>query len=294
MSGTIQYEITHVSRYQYTFPARQCVMLLCLKPLDTEGQQLVRFEVETKPQGTLNAETDPFGNTRHVLNVHREHDALEIAAHSTVRPAPSAPLPSGLGAAAWKAIDTWKDSFQQWDFTHPSAMTKPSAVLADFTDRNGIARGNDPLRDLIRLSDTLHSRFQYAPGSTSAASPIEEILNSGHGVCQDYAHVMIAVARSWGVPARYVSGYLYVSGSPDGQAWSNATHAWVECLLPELGWVGFDPTNQSLADERHVRIATGRDYLDISPTRGVRQGGGETRLEVDVRMRPRTDPQLRS
>ena len=173
-------------------------------------------------------------------------------------------------------------------------MAKPSAVLADFTDRNGIARGNDPLRDLIRLSDTLHSRFQYAPGSTSAASPIEEILNSGHGVCQDYAHVMIAVARSWGVPARYVSGYLYVSGSPDGQAWSNATHAWVECLLPELGWVGFDPTNQSLADERHVRIATGRDYLDISPTRGVRQGGGETRLEVDVRMRPRTDPQLRS
>ena len=81
----------------------------------------------------------------------------------------------------------YKDSFQHWDFTHPSAMAKPSAVLADFTDRNGIARGNDPLRDLIRLSDTLHSRFQYAPGSTSAASPIEEILNSGHGVCQDYA-----------------------------------------------------------------------------------------------------------
>ena len=104
-----------------------------------------------------------------------------------------------------------------------------------------------------------------------------------------YAHVMIAVARSWGVPARYVSGYLYVSGSPDGQAWSNATHAWIECLLPELGWVGFDPNNRSFADERHVRIATGRDYNDISPTRGVRQGGGETRLEVDVRMRPHAD-----
>ncbi len=267
-------------------------MLLCLKPLENGGQQLGRFEIETKPPSAVNDEKDPFGNTRHVLNIHREHEALEIATHSTVRPAPFRSLPSGLGAAAWTEIDAWKASFLHWDFMHPSAMAKPSPALADFTDKNGISRGNDPLRDLIRLSDTLHSRFQYAPGSTSAASPIEQILNSGRGVCQDYAHVMIAVARSWGVPARYVSGYLYVSGSPDGQAWSNATHAWVECLLPELGWVGFDPTNQSLADERHVRIAIGRDYLDISPTRGVRQGGGKTRLEVEVRMRPQTDLQF--
>ncbi len=96
---------------------------------------------------------------------------------------------------------------------------------------------------------------------------------------------MIAIARSWGIPARYVSGYLSVTGQAGEQAPGNATHAWVECLLPELGWVGFDPTNQSLADDRHVRIAVGCDYQDVSPTRGVFQGGGETRLEVDVRVR---------
>ena len=286
MAGTIQYEIRHVSRYKYAFPARECVMLLCLKPISNGGQRLVHFNIETQPPGSLSVETDPFGNTRHVLSVHPEHESLEIVAQSTVSPAPFKPLPAGLGAEAWNEIDASRDAFPHWDYAHPSEMATPSPALTEFTWKNGIARGNDPLHDLILLSDTLHSVFQYTPGSTTAASPIEEILSSGRGVCQDYAHVMIAVARSWGVPARYVSGYLYVSGSPDGRAWSNATHAWVECLLPELGWVGFDPTNRSLADERHVRIATGRDYLDISPTRGVRQGGGETRLEVDVRMRP--------
>ncbi len=289
VAGTTRYEVRHVSRYEYALPARECVMLLCLKPLENAGQQLVRFEIETQPPGSLSAETDAFGNTRHVLCVHAEHRSLEIAARSTVCPASFNALPRNLGTEAWKEIDTWRDACLHWDYSHPSAMAYPSTALTEFTRKNGIVRGKDPLRDLILLSDRLHDVFQYTPGSTSAASPIEEILTSGHGVCQDYAHVMIAVARSWRVPARYVSGYLYVSGSPDGQAWSNATHAWVECLLPELGWVGFDPTNRSLADERHVRIATGRDYLDISPTRGVRQGGGETRLEVDVRMRPLTD-----
>jgi transglutaminase-like putative cysteine protease len=284
MAEIIQYEIKHVSRYRYASPARQCVMLLCLKPRDDRGQRLFRFEIETKPQAFLNGETDCFGNTRHVLNVHREHEALEITVHSKVEPMPFTPLPSRLGAGAWQEIDSWKASFTHWDFTHPSELTKSSPALANFVDRNGIKREDDPLKDLLRLSNTLHSSFHYAPGSTSAASPIEDILKSGRGVCQDYVHVMVAIARSWGIPARYVSGYLHDTGLSSEEARENATHAWVECLLPELGWVGFDPTNRSFADERHVRIAVGRDYQDVSPTRGVRQGGGDTQLEVDVRM----------
>ena len=96
---------------------------------------------------------------------------------------------------------------------------------------------------------------------------------------------MIAIARSWGIPARYVSGYLYVTGLAGEQAQENATHAWVECLLPELGWVAFDPANRSVADERNVQIAVGRDYQDVSPTRGVYRGGGATRLEANVQVR---------
>ena len=218
------------------------------------------------------------------LHVHREHEALEITARSKVEPAPLTPLPDGLGADAWRDIGSGKASFIHWDFTHPSVLARPSPALANFVDRNGIKRADDPLKDLLRLSDTLHSSFHYLPGSTSVASPIEHVLKSGRGVCQDYAHVMIAIARSWGIPARYVSGYLHVIGPAGEQAQENATHAWVECLLPELGWVGFDPANKSVSDERHVRIAVGRDYQDVSPTRGVYRGGGDTRLEVDVQV----------
>lgn len=285
MSAVVQYEIEHVSRYQYASRARGCVMLLCLKPYSNERQRLLNFEIETRPSTSLTVETDCFGNARHVLNLHREHQHLEIAARCTVELAPSPPLPDRLGVDAWREIRSWGKSFVHWDFTHPSALAGPSNLLDDFVNRNGIECGDDPLKGLLQLSDTLHGSFRYLPGSTSVASPVDHILESGSGVCQDYAHAMIAIARSWGIPARYVSGYLRVARKVDGRVPDNATHAWVECLLPELGWVGFDPTNRRVVDQRHVRIAMGRDYQDVPPTQGVFQGGGETRLEVGVRMR---------
>ena len=128
----------------------------------------------------------------------------------------------------------------------------------------------------------LHAAFRYEPGSTAVDSPIEHILETGSGVCQDYTHVMIAIARGWGIPGRYVSGYLHREGAAGEQSPEGASHAWAEFLLPDLGWVGFDPTNDTLADHRHVRVAVGRDYADAAPTRGVVFGGGESRLEVRV------------
>ncbi len=118
-------------------------------------------------------------------------------------------------------------------------------------------------------------------------STIDDILTSKEDVCQDYAHVLVAIARSWGVPTPYVSGYLYVTGDGSGQPGSAsraATHAWAETRLPRVGWIGLDPTNRTLADQKYVRIAVGRDYRDVPPTRGVIEGGGDSQLEVDVRM----------
>ncbi len=289
MAEAFHYEIEHVSRYRYARSPKQCVMMLCLKPRDDSGQRLLHFEIETDPAACLTSEEDCFGNTRHVFNVHCEHEVLEITAHSTVSPAPCSPLPDALGNGAWEEIRSWKDSFAHWDFIHPSALARFSPTLTAFVDRHGIEPGHDPLNGLLRLSDTLYRSFQYVPGSTSVTSPIEQILESGCGVCQDYAHIMITIARSWGIPTRYVSGYLHLTDRDGEQAQENATHAWVECLLPELGWVGFDPTNRSLADERHVRIAVGRDYRDVSPTRGVLRGGEGTRIEVAVRVSARSN-----
>ena len=260
-------------------------MSLCLKPGDHFGQQLINFEVSTDPGASLNGEVDTFGNAKHILNLHREHESLEITARSTVETAPVAPLPHSIGPGAWEEIRSWTESFDHWDFTHPTALTRPSPALAAFVDRSDIGREGDPMESLLRLSDALHQSFDYVPGSTSAVSPIDHVLQSGQGVCQDYAHVMIAIARSWGVPVRYVSGYVYV-GKGGQQEPGTASHAWAECQLPGLGWVGFDPTNRSLADGRYVGIAVGRDYQDVAPTRGVLIGEGESSLEVTVRMRP--------
>ena len=282
MTGAVRYEIEHLSRYSYTAPVQQCVMLLCLEPREDRGQRLLDFEIETSPPANLSRETDCFGNTRHLLDLHQTHQTLEIATRSTVEVAYAPPLPAHLPTSAWEEIHSRRESHADWDFTHPSALARPSPALAAFVDQHCIAPMDDPLTSLLQLSHALHDCLQYIPGSTTAESPVEHILATGQGVCQDYAHLMIAIARSWGIPARYVSGYL----NPGEQAPSNATHAWVECWLPELGWVGFDPTNQSSAGEGgKVHIAIGRDYRDVSPTRGVLQGGGTTRLEVDVRVR---------
>lgn len=282
-----RYRIRHASRYRYAQPASQSVMLLCLEPAADGGQSLLGFALDTRPTARLSRETDALGNARHLLNLHRGHDALDITARASVDVAPRDALPAALPGDAWGALRDGADLFADWGFTHPSALVCPPAdLLASFTGRLGIAPGACPLADLRRLNDALYRHLAYVPGSTSAASPVDRVLETGKGVCQDYAHAMIAVARSWGIPARYVSGYLHLAGLPQEQAAANATHAWVECRLPGPGWVGFDPTNGSLADERHIRIAVGRDYGDVSPTRGVRQGGGEERLQVEVEVRP--------
>ena len=120
-------------------------------------------------------------------------------------------------------------------------------------------------------------------------SPIEVALEQRRGVCQDFAHIMTAIARHWGIPCRYVSGYLYHKGSRDRSA-ADATHAWVEAYLPSLGWVGFDPTNNIMAGERHIRAAVGRDYADVPPTRGTYKGGADSELSIAVSLEPTQAP----
>ena len=288
MVGPAAYDIEHVTRYRYSLPVSGCVMSLCLRPRQDAGQRLLRFDIETDPPAPMNAKADSFGNTKHVLNIHREHRALAITARATVEQTPAPPLPESLGASAWEAIGGWQDSFTLWDFIQPSALTHPSPALSSFTARLGIDPADDPLHAVQRLSNLLYRNFDYVPGSTSAVSPVDHILESGRGVCQDYAHAMIAIARSWGVPTRYVSGYLHVShpAGGDAPAPQSASHAWAECLLPELGWVGFDATNDSLAGLGHIRLAVGRDYRDVAPTSGIFRGGGESHIEVEVRVRP--------
>ena len=285
MADTFRYQIEHVTKYRYGFPVRNCSMSLALRPLEDPGQRVSWFRIETEPAGSLFQVADCFGNTKHQLHLYREHPALEITAQSVVDTIPADASPARCADDAWETILGWRDSFHHWDFLDHSGLTRPSSTLEEFVRRNGIAPRGDPLNALRRLSDSLFDRFEYVPGSTSISSTIEHILDTGRGVCQDYAHVMIAIARTWGIPSRYVSGYFHDVTAEGAEKGGMTTHAWVECLLPGFGWTGFDPTNSTLADERHVRVAVGRDYQDVSPTRGVLRGGGDIELDVAVRMR---------
>ena len=284
MTETIRYRIEHTSHYRYQLLASGSIMSLCLQPRQDAQQQLQTFDLCIEPAATLSSEQDSFGNHYHYFSIHRGHHEVKITMRAEVTLQPPKPLPAALKADTWQQLRRLQHAFAYWDFMQPSVLTAPSAALTTFMQDNGIAPASDPLSSLQALNTKLYECLQYLPGSTSVESTLEQILATRQGVCQDYAHIMLAIARAWGIPARYVSGYLCTTGQLHEQATSNATHAWVECLLPPLGWVGFDPTNCSNQDTRHVRIAIGRDYRDVPPTRGTRQGGGNTQLDVEVKV----------
>lgn len=275
----LRYDVEHRTRYEYSDSVRGCVLLLCLQPTRTSGQTVRRFEIETIPAASLSPEQDCFGNRRHVLNLHRRHEELVI----TSRFRAEVPVTSSVNAVGdWEGMQSVGQLPEYWHFVEPSALARSSPALEDFVRSEGFRAENGPMASLVGLADGIRERFEYEPGSTAADSPIEHLLESGRGVCQDYAHLMIAIARSWGIPSRYVSGYLHNTGRAGERVTAGASHAWVECWLPGAGWVGFDPTNTTFSDQRHIRVAAGRDYADVSPTRGVFQGAGDARIAVDV------------
>jgi transglutaminase-like putative cysteine protease len=145
-----------------------------------------------------------------------------------------------------------------------------------------LQRRGEPLALLKLLNTALYDAFDYAPNSTRVDSPIDDALRTRKGVCQDFAHIMIALVRQLHIPCRYVSGYLYHEDKCQDRSPAGATHAWVEAYLGEAGWVEFDPTNNLLGCDRHIRVAVGRDYADVPPTRGVHRGEAESELRVSV------------
>jgi transglutaminase-like putative cysteine protease len=143
---------------------------------------------------------------------------------------------------------------------------------------------------LRELNQRLYDWFEYVPKSTKVDSPIDHAIETRQGVCQDFAHIMIALVRRLKIPCRYVSGYLYRRAQDHDRSVVDATHAWVEAFLPPLGWVGFDPTNCLLAGDRHIRTAIGRDYADVPPTRGIFRGHTPSELSVAVRVTASVEP----
>ena len=277
-------EIRHVTEYHYAEPVRESVMELWMQPQKTARQRLIRFDLELDPDARLFSYADPFGNAVYYFDVPQPHEELTIIACSAVETEAPESLPEALDLGEW---DRMRSDFVRGDcfeFLRPHGFAQNTDALQAFVAKRGLEELHrlDPLTAMRRLNEAIYGAFEYQAGVTAADSPIDIALKAGRGVCQDFAHIMLAICRAWGVPARYVSGYLDNDKEHGDRSDPDATHAWVEVFLPSLRWVGFDPTNNCLAGERHIGVAIGRDYRDVPPSRGVYKGGGESHLGVAV------------
>jgi transglutaminase-like putative cysteine protease len=197
-------------------------------------------------------------------------------------------LPRSLDPAAWRDLDEWARHDTHWEQSRPSTFARWTDPLVAYAASIPAARdrSRDPLTTVRDVIERVHRDFEYAPTSTRVDSPIDDALKARRGVCQDFAHIAVAILRRIGVPARYVSGYIAPGSSGSADAGSpSATHAWIEVLLPKVGWRGFDPTHNEEAGMRHIRVAVGRDYADVPPARGVYKGTASSVLKVGIDVR---------
>jgi transglutaminase-like putative cysteine protease len=284
------YSIRHVTLFRYSAPVRESVMELRMQPRSEGPQTLRSFQIATNPRAQLYAYTDHLGNAVYHFNLLREHEELRIEVQAVIEFGVPPSLPEKLDETEWALLVPEKLSDDHFDMLGPSKFARPSRDLRTFMKIADIEKPvGDPLTAMKTLMETIFHSFEYHAGVTQVHSPIETALMGRRGVCQDFSHIMIAVARAWGVPTRYVSGYMYHRDNQD-RSGADATHAWVEAWLPSLGWVGFDPTNNVMAAERHVRAAVGRDYADVPPTRGTFKGKAETELSIAVAIDPTQAP----
>lgn len=284
------FEVRHVTQYNYDEPVRESVMELRMQPRSGHGHHLITSELDIDPPSQIFAYSDGWGNTVKFFDVPFPHKRLTITARSVVETDPPPPTPEALTLAEWDKLASDQVKGDCWDFLRPHGFAAPTPALVAFCADNKVdeLRGLDPLTAVHKLSALLYTSLDYESGITAADSPIDEALLAGRGVCQDFAHIMIAICRGWGVPARYVSGYLATSKDEGDRSDPQATHAWVEVFLPSLRWIGLDPTNNIPAGERHIPVAIGRDYSDVPPTRGVFKGDAESQLSVGVQVRRAT------
>jgi transglutaminase-like putative cysteine protease len=271
------YTVRHVTRFRYSAPVTQSVMEVRMQPR-TEGQQrCLSFHLAVMPNARVLTYRDFLGNLVHQFDIPGQHHELNITAEAQVEVRPFSELPQNLAPESWDELNQ-----SEYDMLLPSQFTQATSLLEALAQELRVERRDDPLSLLRELTTTIYDAFEYAPDSTAVDSPIDDALRNRKGVCQDFTHIMIALVRPLGIPCHYVSGYLFHNNG--ARSAPGASHAWVEALLPGLGWVGFDPTNNLIASERHIRVALGRDYADVPPTRGVFKGRADTELSVAVRV----------
>ncbi len=284
------YTVRHLTRFRYSNPISQSIMELRLQPRTEGNQRCLNFQVSLIPQARTQSYFDYNGNCVHHFDIPGPHRQLNVVAQAQVEVRQTPPLPEALTPVCWDELDQ-----TEYEYLLPSHFVYPTPLLDDLRAELRIEQRDDPLTLLRDLNRQVYEAFDYDQESTTVDSPIDDALRLRKGVCQDFTHIMLGLVRSLGIPARYVSGYILPREGT--RSTPGASHAWLEVKLPRLGWVSFDPTNNLVASDRHIRVAIGRDYQDVPPTRGVFKGTATTELTVSVRVAqvnetPEPDPPL--
>ena len=287
----VRYRVRHLTAYEYTGRIDLCHNLAHLGPRDEPGQEILGHQIDIEPRPDFVASRrDYFGNQTDYFSLQGSHESLKVTSTFTVEKSATTPELPDSG-------ETWDRDFDQ------------SAMMSSVDD-SGMLLGNyllptdacpllDALQEFLQpslvpgreimdlchdLMSRIYKEFQYKPGVTDISTPLQVALDSKKGVCQDFAHVMLAALRRLHIPARYVSGYLETLPAPGTEKLqgADASHAWLEVYTAKTGWVGFDPTNNKIPGHQHIKIAHGRDYFDVRPLRGIFVGTGKQQLTVEV------------
>lgn len=293
MNGTgtsqqIALQVKHVTSYDYAEPVSLSLHQAMLKPRTMPNQAVANSYIDIEPTPrSLDFRVDYHGNVVSYFELDAPHRELVVTATSEVylthRDVPDFAQSSSIEQiAARLATPQTDDDFAAAEFLALSPYAPRTARLANY-GKELFWPGRPYLEGVRDLMQKIHEEFRYDPEVTTISTPVATVLANKSGVCQDFAHVMIACLRSLGAPARYVSGYLVPRAGVVGD---QASHAWVSAYCPELGWVDFDPTNNVVPTDGHVTLAWGRDYSDVSPLRGVIFGGGDHVIKVAVAITP--------
>ncbi len=288
--NTVRYRVRHLTAYSYSGRIDLCHSLAHLTPREEEGQEVLAHRLDVTPTPHFQvARKDYFGNGTDYFAIQGSHDELSVVSTFTVEKSDAVPVLPDSG-------ETWDRSYARsimikqdstgvclGNYLIPTPPC-PSLPDLDLFMKPSLTPGREIMDLVNELMTRVYHEFQYVPGATENSTPLQTVLDQKKGVCQDFAHVMIAALRRLEIPARYVSGYLETIPPPGTVKLqgADASHAWLEVYTEKTGWVGFDPTNNKQPGHQHIKIAHGRDYFDVRPLRGTFIGSGKQEMKVEV------------
>lgn len=279
----MKYSVQHLTRYLYAAPVWDSINDAHLCPVSDDFQQCQSFRLSITPQSTsVLRRLDFYTNQVHHFEVTEPHQALEVCADSVVETFED--VRDFSVPAAFVALARLDRDERYYDFLSASPRVALSPMIVheakEMVDPSG-----DVQTEVGRVMAFIYDNFEYAPGSTQVESPVSQVFEQKRGVCQDFAHLMLALCRAVAIPARYISGYFHLPETTSGTAADNTvSHAWVECFLPAIGWVGYDPTHNRRVGASYIKVAIGRDYADVRPLAGTFRGEAIAQMEVSVRV----------